>query len=212
MTLSIEFSRAGYLGAASHFAAGNVRYFRQGQGIRLEPAERGVIIVATDGFALLAIHDEAAVIHGAETFEPFTFAMADGKWNAVRKVSARDKQCCINVTDGFLSIVGDATRYGTALVDGRYPEWRRIWPQHDETQGVYGVGYASHQLARLDKAATLLSRSKATAVRLMSSDPTRPTIALFAGEPNAAAVVMPCRMEHGKMPAFLPQSIHQRAA
>lgn len=168
------------------------RYYLNG--IHIEWSEHGVIAVSTDGHILLAARDPEAEIptsgnriiaQGAEFFrvlklrktETVTLDIADGQHDDIvwtmRDVSGE------RTGKGFLN-----------TIDHTFPDWRTAFPKTYEAKA--NPSFDPALLKRLHAAWKPISMC--SAMRLISSDLSSPTLIKFADR-NFTGLIMPMRGE-----------------
>ena len=131
-------------------------------GVCIQPHAVGVVLVATDGTMLLAAHDVEGVGPTAPACLPASAASVIvnlGKEGL--KAAAKGKLLTINPDTGQARVDGLWISPGSTIVDGAFPDWRRILPRPAEGQDTLTATDASFDallLARLGKA---LSATKA---------------------------------------------------
>ena len=127
--MNIVISNTHYLAAAALFqAVGDVRYFLNG--VYIAPAEKGADIVATNGHALIHIHDKNA--HGVT--EPVI--LSGLKFAALKKKSYGDAPCTLSADETNSAAVLktiEGTLFALGIVDGTFPDWERVINDCDDS-------------------------------------------------------------------------------
>ena len=117
-----------YFLAANVFASTEeTRYYLNG--VLIEPCDQGgVLLVATDGHRMCVIHDE----HGT-CDEPAIVSRLLPKAKLRKSQDATlmiDKDSAKMISSDGQDLAGFI---GNHLVDGTFPDWRRVWPQETES-------------------------------------------------------------------------------
>jgi hypothetical protein len=100
------------------------RYYLQGVCIQPHPRGEGVTLTATDGHCLLTAHDPKA--------DPATLPAEGVIVNLGKdglKAARKGKALTIDPATGDASIDNVWRSASTTIVDGAFPDWRRILPQ-----------------------------------------------------------------------------------
>ena len=121
------------------------RYYLQGVCIQPHPRGEGVTLKATDGHCLLTAHDPKA--------DPATLPAAGVIVNLGKdglKAARRGKLVMIDPDTGDASVDNAWRSASTTIVDGNYPDWRRILPQGDQV--ATGAAFDVKILSRLGDA------------------------------------------------------------
>jgi hypothetical protein len=172
-----------------------VRYYLQG--VCIQPAGatgKGVTLVATDGHMLIAGNDPKA--DAASLLPSGGIIVNLGKDGL--KAARKGGTVTIDPVTGEASVqssVDQATIWRSAastLIDGNYPDWRRILPQGDMV--ATGAAFDVKLLSRLGDALTDWSKT-AHGLVMRGADDASPHI-IACGSPDAAifAVCMPIRV------------------
>ena len=211
--MRISLSRAAFIAAASVVQAkDDVRYYLNGILIEKGPDNRP-IIVATDGHRLVAAIDENG--HCSDDMpDQVIIDFSAETLRTVRLVKNLDQPLTIDIqpnsiTAGMIvtAAIGEyagkqfdkdtvrALFNGCTLIDGTYPDWRRISKDSKEpATGWYNSGY----VADFEKVARFLnagSRKGMNGITLRSADATSAATVYFDGAPYAFGVLMPYRSE-----------------
>lgn len=104
----------------------DVRYYLVGMLIDVRAAD--VTLVATNGHALLAVPLPADALEGDQV--PGQYIIGRDALEAVKPVKVGRTTLPISIgigADGAITITG-ATTATAKLIDGRYPDWRRVMP------------------------------------------------------------------------------------
>lgn len=137
------------------------------QGIRLDTGS-GLHLVATNGRAM---HCQA--IHCTATTRAATVPMATV--GAIAKLFRAAETLAITITEDAIAIYGGNTLLRSKLVDGAFPEWRRLIPTHP-----HGITAQAGELKR--------ALARATAVALDKEGGIRIRLAIRDGEVQIEAV------------------------
>lgn len=179
----------------SHVAVNDVRYYLNGIQIEPSPDGRGVILVATNGHTLAAGYDAAAthdmpqagVIIELDNATVKACAKADDT-EAV-EIDTVSGTISGNLKTGrsHVSLLGIAK-----LVDGRFPDWRRVVPK---SIGPAHCVNAPFNLAYLENALNALPIGKyqALVLRQNPKDSAAPILVTSEKFPNRLVVIMPIR-------------------
>ena len=163
------------------------RYYLQGVCIQPHPRGEGVTLTATDGHCLLTAHDPKA--------DPATLPAAGVIVNLGKdglKAARRGKLVMIDPDTGDASVDNAWRSASTTIVDGNYPDWRRILPQGDQV--ATGAAFDVKILSRLGDALCDWRKSS-HGLTMRGADDCSPHI-IACDTPDAAifAVCMPIRV------------------
>jgi hypothetical protein len=163
------------------------RYYLNGVCIQPHPRGEGVTLTATDGHCLLTAHDPKA--------DPATLPAAGIIVNLGKdglKAARKGSLLTINPATGDASIDNAWRSAASTIVDGAFPEWRRILPQGDQI--ATGAAFDVKLLSRLGDALCDWRKSSHGLV-MRGADDTSPHI-IACNSPDAAifAVCMPIRV------------------
>ena len=123
------------------------RYYLQGVCIQPHPRGEGVTMVATDGNILIAAHDP----DGVPPVPAAGFIVNLGKDGL--KAARKGKLLMIDPDTGEAIVGGGLWRSpATTIVDGAFPDWRRVLPSGDLT--ATGAAFDAKLLSRLGDALT----------------------------------------------------------
>ena len=197
--MNIAISRAGMIAAAAVITPkSDIRYYLNG--ILIEKHhEKGAIIVTTDGHRMLVCYDEHAEFSDdmpvIVRFEKETLAMA-------RKPASLDKPLFIASNDGDKSVsvdIGGVTFCsGGEVLDGTFPDWRRVCPNQtgDSAAACYNVAY----LADWSPVSRYLAiNGNVQAVTIRAENETSSAAVFFYGVDYAFGVIMPMREDPDAM-------------
>ena len=167
-------------------------------GVLVEPHQKGgVLLVATDGHALICIHDPSG---SAEKQAIIKLKPVGGRKLASRSTIVVDGGSATFERDGLpIDLFHDAE------VDGKFPDWRRVVPQHGDPVG--GSVIAPHLLARM---ARVGERLRARAMQIVFAEEDGPGLVLWRSVDHAFGVVMPMRYETFELPAFWRDDLKAR--
>lgn len=127
------------------------RFFMNG--VYLEPAEGGLVMVATDGRRLSFIqreHDEAIPEFEGVICPPKVL-------NLVRKLASGEGAFNVAVVDKHIFFEFESHLISSALIDGQFPNYRRVIPESQEYSVVLDKGELSEALRRV---ALLVEKSR----------------------------------------------------
>lgn len=184
------------------FASMNdIRYYLQG--VCVEPHEEGAILVATDGHTLAALHSPNSftaetVILGLDRRFSAEIRKAGLKRNVNAFVQLKDAGSYPEIVKTASYEITYVSPRRPALVDGKFPEWRKIMPKDDElADGLAGCFNASY-LEKAAEAASLAngptSRYNGIKVQHNKKDPkTSPLVVRTSENKSLVILVMPQR-------------------
>lgn len=91
------------------------------------------------------------------------------------------------------------------LIDGTFPDWRRIVPKFEEGQEVGAVGcFNADYVGSFGKIYADLGQSKKNSIQIVQDEPHNPALIRFYGLDNAFGVLMPMRQEiEAAVPEFV---------
>jgi hypothetical protein len=168
------------------------RYYLGGVCIQPHPRGEGVTLTATDGHCLLTAHDPKA--------DPATLPSEGIIVNLGKdglKAARKGGTVTINPATGEASVINEHQgclwrSAGSTLVDGTYPDWRRILPQGDQV--ATGAAFDVKLLSRLGDALCDWRKSS-HGLTMRGADDSSPHI-IACDTPDAAifAVCMPIRV------------------
>jgi len=162
------------------------RYYLNGVCIQPHPRGEGVTLTATDGHCLLTAHDPKA--------DPATLPAGGLIVNLGKdglKAARKGQALTIDPTTGDASVDNAWRSASTTIVDGAFPDWRRILPQGDQI--ATGAAFDVKILARLGDALCDWRKSS-HGLTMRGADDASPHI-IACDTPDAAifAVCMPIR-------------------
>jgi DNA polymerase III sliding clamp (beta) subunit (PCNA family) len=163
------------------------RYYLQGVCIQPHPRGEGVTMVATDGNILIAAHDPC----GVPPVPAAGIIVSLGKDGL--KAARKGKLLMIDPDTGEAIVGGGLWRSpSTTIVDGSFPDWRRVLPSGDLT--ATGAAFDVKLLSRLGDALTNWRKSS-HGLTMRGADDCSPHI-IACDTPDAAifAVCMPIRV------------------
>ena len=170
-------------------------------GVLVEPHPKsGVLLVATDGHALICIHDlsgsaEKQVIIKLEPDRARNLASGSS-------IVVDDGSATIEHDGQPLNLFDDAD----LEIDGKFPNWRRGVPQHGDPVG--GSIVAPHLLARMARVGESLD---AKAMQIVFAEKDGPGLVLWRSVDHAFGVVMPIRSgKTFELPAFWRDDLKAR--
>jgi len=198
------------------------RYYLQGVYVEPHPI-KGLLLTATDGHRLFNVWDtlgemvegESGIVslskdmmkackskNGRTASHKVALYIEDGKPQLFRVEQFNSEQSPRDIVQtGELMSRSNAS----CLIDGTYPDWRRVVPQNVEASGM--PWFDGHYLADFQKANSELAAYYGQAqkqISITSPDAGSPAIVRFAFE-SAFAVLMPMRGDDvaGKRPRYL---------
>ena len=162
------------------------RYYLGGVCIQPHPRGEGVTLTATDGRCLLTAHDPKA--------DPATLPAAGVIVNLGKdglKAARKGQTVTIDPATGDASVDSVWRSASSTLIDGAFPDWRRILPQGDQV--ATGAAFDVKILSRLGDALCDWRKSS-HGLTMRGADDASPHI-IACDTPDAAifAVCMPIR-------------------
>lgn len=175
--------RKGALSAVALFAAKkDARYYRHG--VFIETGPKGAILVATDGYALAAMHAPAdcEVSAGVVPIELISNAIKTSKGDKLYLTIDTDHP---TATGQPMYTIAGMHAQG---IDGRFPEWRRVVPTCEPS--CVAAQFDPELVSRFGKAAKLLGK-KSTSVCVAHNGPEQAARVLIDSSPDFLGVIMP---------------------
>lgn len=175
-----------------------IRYYLRGVCIQPHPRGEGVTITATDGRCLLTAHDPKA--------DPATLPAAGIIVNLGKdglKAARKGLTVTIDPATGGASVDNAWRSASSTLIDGNYPDWRRILPQGDQV--ATGAAFDAKLLSRLGDALCDWRKSSHGLTMRGADDCSAHIIACDMPDAAIFAVCMPLRTTEGgdTLPAWL---------
>jgi hypothetical protein len=163
------------------------RYYLQGVCIQPHPRGEGVTLTATDGHCLLTAHDPKA---DPATLPAGGLIVSLGKDGL--KAARKGQTVTIDPAAGDASVDNAWRSASTTIVDGAFPDWRRILPQGDQV--ATGAAFDVKLLSRLGDALCDWRKSS-HGLTMRGADDASPHV-VACDSPDAAifAVCMPIRV------------------
>ena len=163
------------------------RYYLQGVCIQPHPRGEGVTLAATDGHCLLTAHDPKA---DPATLPAEGLIIHLGKDGL--KAARKGQTVTIDPATGDASVDNAWRSASTTIVDGAFPDWRRILPQGDQV--ATGAAFDVKILSRLGDALCDWRKSS-HGLTMRGADDASPHI-IACDTPDAAifAICMPIRV------------------
>ncbi len=150
-------------------------------GVCIQPHATGATMVATDGHMLLAAHDA----EGVGPTDPTGVIVNLGKEGL--KAAAKGKLLTIDPDTGTARVDGLWISPASVIVEGAFPEWRRILPKGDLTST--DAAFDTRRLATLGKA---LNDAKRHPIAIRGAEASGPHL-ITGGLPDVFGVCMPIR-------------------
>ena len=191
----ITLSRAAFVAAASVVQAKeDVRYYLNGILIEKAP-DKGLLIVATDGHRLVAMHDKDAEFC-ADMPDSLIVKFGAESLRSVKLAKNLDQTVALEIadTDVFVSI-GDSCFQDSKTIDGKFPDWRRI---AKDTKGKSAGWYCAPYVADFEKVSRFLNEKGCkhfNGITFRSDDSNSAAVVYFDGAPYAFGILMPYRSE-----------------
>lgn len=173
------------------------RYYLHGVCIQPHPRGEGVTLTATDGHCLLTAHDPKACPAALPAAGVIVNLGKDGL-----KAARKGQTVTIDPTTSQARVDAAWISPATTIVDGNYPDWRRILPQGDQI--ATGAAFDVKILSRLGDALCNWRKSS-HGLTMRGADDASPHI-IACDNPDAAifAVCMPiCVTPTTTTPAWL---------
>lgn len=172
------------------------RYYLQGVCIQPHPRGEGVTMVATDGNILIAAHDP----DGVPPVPAAGFIVNLGKDGL--KAARKGQTVSIDPATGETRIDNAWRSPATTIVDGAFPDWRRVLPSGDLI--ATGAAFDAKLLSRLGDALTDWRKS-AHGLALRGVDDTGPhVVACDSPDARLFGICMPIRVAPAvSLPAWL---------
>jgi DNA polymerase-3 subunit beta len=143
----------------THFAMAqqDVRYYLNG--LLLETSAQGISAVATDGHRLALCDIPLA---GAEALSSQVIVPRKGVQELLRLLDEGDAEVLVQLASNHLRVTAPGLRFTCRLIDGRFPDYRRVVPDENESPVTVDRQLLRDALAR----AAILSNEKHRGVRL----------------------------------------------
>lgn len=194
-TFRANISGSAFARASKCVSSEETRYYLHG--VHIEPCRDGpgALLVATDGSVLVVIHDPEGWVEpgtsGIVTLPPALLKACSGKGDPR-----------LEIEGGEASVAGMSAK--GVLIDGTYPDWRRVIP--DQSEGDTLATSATFDVRlykRLADAIAPSSGKSAQCVALYGSG--RNPHVMIGNDPNAFGVIMPIyeTIAWRSKPAFL---------
>jgi DNA polymerase-3 subunit beta len=176
--------------ALTHAAKDDVRYYLEGVFFDMTSGH----VVATDGHRMFVAR------LAADTWRPGASFIVPAAIIKVAVSSAGRKQDMIRVaatvTDSGGSVMLD--KIGGELIDGRFPDWRRVVPAHtDGTIGHFNPDYLSAAFDAIATATMATVRKGSAPPALLHYNGTMPAVVTSLDGASVFCIVMPTRAESG---------------
>jgi len=157
----------------------------------------GVLLVATDWCTLICIRDETGETdrNAIVRLTPEALRSCKPGKGETREVRIEDdtaRVVTVALNDaGLREVTSTVAISEKCLIDGTFPDWRRVVPSIPEKHESYPA-FRSDLLTRMSKIAEMLVGRKAHALRILSADEEMPALVQF-GDERAFGVIMPIR-------------------
>lgn len=180
-------------------------------GVCLQPGlQGGVILVSTDGHRLTCLWDNEGEMTGAESVifpargdsDMILKACKSGKNEARRLVIDGDEyRPTVSVCHGHESDdrglkLREIISASVQMIDGSFPDWRRVVPHMPHAGGQLGE-YDAKYIADFAKIAAELGGARSNPMTISATDTISPALVTF-GLANAFGVIMPLRNSGAK--------------
>lgn len=151
---------AGVLGFAAEFASQEeTRYYLNG--VYVEPAQEGVVAVATDGHRLIVVHDPSGRIERPAILraERSVWAKCRTKWGGTIAADGLGARSASHpILAKLIPTKGSIESVILDEIDGTFPEWRKIMPVDFPAGGVLPA-FQSRYLGAFDGLARVGGRT-----------------------------------------------------
>lgn len=196
----ITISRAAFIAAASVVQAKqDTRYYLNGILIEKAPPvdgkANGLLIVATDGHRLVAIHDENAEF-SSEMPDSLIVEFGAESLRSAKLTKNLDKSVALEIADSdvFISI-GESCFQDSKVIDGKFPDWRRVVADREgSSAGWYNAVY----IADFEKVSRYLSNGHSKmgqSLTIRADDAESSATVFFGNTPEAFGMLMPMRSD-----------------
>lgn len=182
------------------------RYYLNGVHICAHP-DGGAYLVATDGHRMLVGYDEGATFDwpGSDS----VIVRPDKKLLAAAKTDRRsDAQNQIAVEGATVKVLEGspatvAATFAGLLIDGTFPDWRRVIPTVDKNEHAACQCFNARYLADFGTAARVMTGQKEAFISVLANDEHSPAL-VDLGVPNLFGVLTPARKgSDPALPAWL---------
>ncbi len=119
------------------------RYYMNG--VYMEPSEQGMTMVSTDGRRLSYISRN--VERGVPVFQPIIIPTKF--LNLIRKLSSKEGEISLGISDSYLFAEFDAHHLSSTLIEGQFPNYRRVIPDEHEFSCVMSTKDINEALKRV---------------------------------------------------------------
>lgn len=185
------------------------RYYLNG--VFVQPAaDGGAVLVATNGHFMIVAHDKDAYVNGSAIVRVDKIVRSelkketkDRRQMTRRLVATQSRVGVIDVVNGHEASADDAAlieaptadtvalQWRDALIDGSFPDWRRVLPKPAEISLSQPVSFNPKYLPALQAALSIDGQARGV-ISIRVTDHTSP--ALVVGDlPHLFGVVMPMR-------------------
>lgn len=181
-------------------AVHDIRYYLNG--VCVEKAEKGgIYLIATDGHTMAVVYDASGTIEGADSIifrinaglAPAAKAAASKLHRGIKYrllvQGQRVKVACDFGSEGDAEYFVQA---GRSLIEGKFPNWRKVVPDFEKLKPGFGDAMNAHYLARLSKLAT---DKRFSGITLWQASPEKAIVARVPRVPEMIVVFMPMRGE-----------------
>lgn len=198
------------------------RYYLNGVLVEPHPCG-GVFLVSTDGHRMTVIHDESGHADAPAIIRLSKDALKACKVKKTRRCPSDIRR--LTVSDNLATVEtapcnSEGEQYGdsviaatstNAVIDGSFPDWRRVVPQLPENGEFAGTN--SYNPKYIADFADMTSELGANHFRIVDVDHGSPALILFSGVPHAFGILMPVRDDiENAIPAFLHAKPEEAAA
>jgi hypothetical protein len=184
---------ADFFRAASLFqSTEETRYYLRG--VLIQPhAVKGALLVATDGYRMICIHDETGTCDKPVIVKLDKAALKatkqDRRETAPRRIAGDDTNAPAWVIAGV-----DAEQLHMVKawwIDGTFPDWRRVMPRIEGNAPQVCDSYNTGYMGALADAYRELTGEKEAVISIRSSHIGGPALVRWRNVENAFAVIMP---------------------
>lgn len=161
------------------------RFYLAGVYLEPGPGGLGVVMTATNGRVLTTAYDEQGDMDGAS---PVIIGLPKPTLSACKATSRGESSLAIDVTSSSATITLNGTetaRAGNVVVDGTFPDWRRVIPTVKS-----GALRTTHFRAPVMKVITDTAAALSSPVTI-NSDGDEAALVCYSAAPHVVSVALP---------------------
>lgn len=188
------------------------RYYLHGFCIEKHP-EEGVLLITTDGHRMSVIHDPEGELNN-ETDKSVIVKIEAYFQRAIRDIIEHDECFRLSLawqtdgedhpdaseltlerskTDGQKSVSRQSLAFNNVIIDGNFPDWRRVTPDVSADSRALPDGFNTAYIAEFSK----FSRSLNEGISIQQFVACGPCLVRVSGREDMFGVLMPIRMNCG---------------